>query len=224
MHVKERLRRAAPWLLTSGGGAGGAGTLGWGIWRIRLWRTRLDQLTDAPEYADEQTRGEWTGFTRQWWQSLPWRGMLVGACTILILVLVVRLIAMIPMANPDNPFDRDPQRLFSDRDREWIRDLTGDRCERRRLFGLMRCRHRGEQMDHWYPWAKGGATSRHNIAWLCAKCNNRKTDRVPTIWATRALTRARMRYFPARWRAWARPDGRIDDTNDTIKETDHATA
>jgi len=55
--------------------------------------------------------------------------MLVGACTILILVLVVRLIAMIPMANPDNPFDRDPQRLFSDRDLEWIRDLTGDRCE-----------------------------------------------------------------------------------------------
>ena len=135
-----------------------------------------------------------------------------------LLLLAVWLACRMPMAKPDNPFDRDPRRLFTDSDREWIDSCCQHRCEHRYCFGLLRCRYRAQQLDHWYPYAKGGATSRTNLVDLCAKHNNRKSDHVPTRLQTWMLARARHSYFPVEWRGYCKPDGRVED--DDVRDAD----
>ena len=176
--------RWATWMTgVTGVGAGGlAGAL-----RLDQW---VSELRDAPEYAHETpARPPATGQASPDWD---WR----IPAAIIILLLAVRLIAGLRIRAPRNGFPdgRDPQRLFTDADRTWISRLSGGRCEHR---GLWRCHARtGLQMDHWYPWARGGATVRGNLVYLCARHNRRKTDHRPTVWATMRLRRARRRYAP----------------------------
>ena len=59
------------------------------------------------------------------------------------------------------------------------------------------------QMDHHYPHAKGGATVRTNLVWLCDRHNNRKSDHVPTRLETWML-----------YRAYARIDATTDETEE----------
>lgn len=151
--------------------------------------------------------------------ALAGAGGLAGARLVPILAAAVVLIALLALANlrmpkPDNPFDRDPVRLFSDADRTWIRMAAGGRCEHRRLFGLLRCRGPIEHMDHHYPWSRGGATDRHNLVGLCARHNLRKSDGIPTLLRTWLLYRSRLKYFPARLRGYAWPDGRAHSMRD----------
>ena len=104
-----------------------------------------------------------------------------------------------PVWNPRNGPSgwRDPRRLFTASDRAWIERAAGGRCEHRILFGLLRCPARSNlQLDHWYPHARGGATSRGNLVLLCARHNRAKSARVPTLWETFLLRRARRRYMP----------------------------
>ena len=91
---------------------------------------------------------------------------------------------------------------------------AGGRCEHRRLFGLLRCRGPIEHMDHHYPWSRGGATDRHNLVGLCARHNLRKSDGIPTLLRTWLLYRSRLKYFPARLRGYAWPDGRAHSMRD----------
>lgn len=177
-----------------------------------LLRKADSMMEDSPEYAEKPSLIPKISFP-----GMPAINttLLIWASGILLGSLLVLLILRIPTGRPDNPFDTDPQRLFTDRDREWINSCTQRRCEHRKWFGLARCKYKGEQLDHWYPWSKGGATSRHNLVNLCAKHNRRKSDHVPYWWQTRLLARARMNYFPPRWRAYVRPDG-LTDTADRL--------
>lgn len=177
------------------------------VWLAYRFRRLGELATDSPEYASDQ-------------RLLPaphmpdlssWARPALAALAVLAALLVVRALLRWPMRKPDNPFDRDPRRLFTDSDRAWIDSCCQGRCEHRCLFGLFRCRYKAQQLDHWYPYAKGGATSRRNLVDLCARHNNRKSDHVPTRLQTAMLAHARLKYFPPEWRGYCRPDGLVDD-------------
>ena len=121
-----------------------------------------------------------------------------------------------PHARPDNPFDRDARRLFDDADRAWLEKAVGGRCEYR-MLGLFRCPRKGEQMDHHYPWSKGGATDRHNLVYLCARHNRRKSDHTPTLWGTWLLVPGEAEIPAARVSGYAWPDGRSRENDQTIE-------
>lgn len=196
------------------GGVGASASAGLAAFQ---WRVTRNMRADSPEFAGE-TRSLADMLHLP---SLPeppaWLdGMITPMVCTLGVLLVLWVLARLPMPRPDNPFDRDPRRLFTDADRAWLDHATGGRCEHR-LLGMFRCRRQGEQMDHHYPWAKGGATDRHNLVNLCARHNRRKSDRTPTLWGTWLLYRARLKYLPPALRGYAWPDGR-DHSNDTVKE------
>lgn len=86
---------------------------------------------------------------------------------------------------------RDPRRAFTDRQKRAAGDQCHWRCEGTGLF--TRCNHEGKDLqgDHWYPYARGGATNMQNLVMLCPKCNNRKSDKIPSMFQTKALSRRR---------------------------------
>lgn len=84
---------------------------------------------------------------------------------------------------------RDTQRQFSSSQRARAQQLCNNRCEGGLLF---RCKNTGAlQGDHWFPHARGGATSWQNLVMLCPQCNNKKSDHLPTLLQTRAIQRRR---------------------------------
>lgn len=211
--------RALRWALWALGAVASVGGTIVGALAADAWRRMGPVLTDSPEYASDAKASPPLA-SIHW--SLPHvdLGPFVPLLIALAVVLTVRVLLRWPMARPDNPWERDPKRLFTDADRRWIKELTGNRCEHRWMFGLLRCRRRGAymdghgQMDHHYPHAKGGATVRTNLVWLCDRHNNRKSDKVPTRLETWMLYRARLKYLPARWRAYARIDATTDETEE----------
>lgn len=126
--------------------------------------------------------------------AAEWSGL---AVVVLITIAVWRFSRnRVGKVIPNNK--RDPRRLFSQGDRKWITSnmLWGARCEHRSFFGLKRCRARGAmELDHWWPHARGGATTRDNLALLCTKHNKDKSHHTPTFLATFALNTARKKYM-----------------------------
>ena len=199
-------------------GLGALGLGGLGTWGASVWRGHVVRAADSPEYMTNQTTAPDATIAPAPKQPFSWGAFLSSngmkaVIALLVLAIIIWAVAHWPMKRPNNPFERDERREFSKADRAWIGECADHRCEHRYCFGLLRCGWRegddgkAAQLDHWYPHSKGGATDRHNLVYLCPKHNNRKSAHVPTVWATRALERARLKYFPARWRAYARPDG-----------------
>lgn len=212
--------RALRWTIWAlGGVVSTAGTV-LGALEANRWRLMGPILEDSPEYASDSDAAK-PLFDIHWTMPHIDLGPFVPFLVAVGILLLVRVLLRWPMARPDNPWDRDPQRLFTDADRRWIKELTGNRCEHRSLFGLLRCRRRGAymdehgQMDHHYPHAKGGATVRTNLVWLCDRHNRLKSDKVPTRLETWTLYRARLGYLPAKWRAYARIDAHSNETEAT---------
>lgn len=89
---------------------------------------------------------------------------------------------------------RDPRRAFTDRQKRAAGDQCHWRCEGTGIF--YRCRHEGKDLqgDHWYPYARGGATNMQNLVMLCPKCNNKKSDKIPSMFQTKALGRRRKKH------------------------------
>lgn len=209
--------RALAWalgVLSSLGVTGGA--VGLAVHVRRAGET----AASAPEYVTDQTTPADTGATHAtlpaWvdWTAVRW------AAVILLILVMVRIIARWPMRRPDNHWDRDPRRLFTDADKRWCYGAAGGRCEWRGPFG--RCHNAIREFDHWYPWAKGGATARTNLVGLCRKHNRRKSDKVPTVWATRRLAHARRRYWTG-GDGYLRPTGIApgNEHDDTWMEAPH---
>ena len=218
MSVRRTIRRAweAYRLLRvasyAAGALAGAGGLAGAYWTLLARRLRAGLAEDSPEYAADTAVDPWHAGERAAGLARMLRQIrdASGARLVPILAAAVVLIALLALANlrmpkPDNPFDRDPVRLFSDADRTWIRMAAGGRCEHRRLFGLLRCRGPIEHMDHHY---------RHNLVGLCARHNLRKSDGIPTLLRTWLLYRSRLKYCPARLRGYAWPDGRAHSMRD----------
>lgn len=107
-----------------------------------------------------------------------------------------------------SPEKRDPQRVFTSQQKNAIYSSVGNRCEHRfGPFGIMRCRVRGAKNlngDHWFPHARGGASTTKNCVALCEKHNQKKSAKVPTKAQTLTLSMYRRMYMkkyivPGQW-------------------------
>ena len=133
--------RALRWALWALGAVASVGGTVVGALAADAWRRMGPVLTDSPEYASDAKASPPLA-------SIHWSpphvdlGPFVPFLIALAVVLAVRVLLRWPMARPDNPWERDPRRLFTDADRRWIKELTGNRCEHRWMFGLLRCRRR----------------------------------------------------------------------------------
>lgn len=92
---------------------------------------------------------------------------------------------------------RDPQRLYTNRDRRAGFDRAGGRCEGEWL-PFVRCTRPANAGDHWLPHSKGGATSAANFVALCSIHNRSKSARVPSRFQTARLQFRRRKYMSDR--------------------------
>lgn len=87
---------------------------------------------------------------------------------------------------------RDHSRLFTAQQRRIGLDRCGHRCE----FGLLvRCSRTATHADHFYPWARGGATSIRNLVGACGRHNLIKGARMPSAWQSLAIQARRRAYI-----------------------------
>lgn len=165
-----------------------------------MGHAHFDLLRNSPELVTDDTFDVAEPGLDLVGLDIPW-STVWWVLGVVIAVAVLRALYTWPMPDPGNdwPDGRDPRRLFGDADFAWIRRCAGNRCEHRYFFGLLRCTRsiaHDLQRDHWYPHAEGGATVRGNEVGMCSRCNNRKSDRIPSRFETWALRRARRKYFP----------------------------
>lgn len=118
----------------------------------------------------------------------------VGLAVAFILILIVY--KTVASRHQPSAYHQDPRRDFTKSERKAGFDRANNRCEMAGLFPLTRCRRPAEHGDHHYPWSRGGATNMGNFVAACAPCNLSKSNKIPTAFATRQITRRRKRYFP----------------------------
>jgi hypothetical protein len=91
---------------------------------------------------------------------------------------------------------RDPQRWFDSSQRYLVRSRVG-RCEYGQPFRpWRRCPGRVEQIDHFYPWARGGATAISNAVGACIRHNQGKGGTMPSSATRWLIARRRRDYWP----------------------------
>lgn len=103
---------------------------------------------------------------------------------------------------------RDPWRGFRFATRRVVMERAGGRCEGALFFAWGRCRAAATDVDHVYPWSRGGPTVVGNGQALCRDHNRRKSNVRPPWWYVRALERRRTGYVPGG--AEARVSARLD--------------
>lgn len=148
--------------------------------------------------------GTATSPPRDWIDSLgpvleALRPLLPWAVGILVVLIVLR--APLPGRGPGLLRRRDPWRGFKHDLRRAVLARAAGRCEAAALLVWGRCQHPAAEIDHIYPWSKGGATVLANGQALCAHHNRAKADRTPAWWYVLALERRRRSYpsgVPAR--------------------------
>jgi hypothetical protein len=113
-----------------------------------------------------------------------------------LLALAVVLGAPLPGRGPGWFARRDPWRGFKYEARRVVLARAGGRCEAASFIAWGRCRQIADQVDHIYPWSKGGATVVSNGQALCAQHNRSKASRTPPWWYVLSLERRRRSYFP----------------------------
>lgn len=91
----------------------------------------------------------------------------------------------------------DPQRMFTVAQRTQGFARAGRRCEYDGALWFLRCKTPATHGDHFYPWAKGGASSMVNFVAACARHNLSKGATLPSWFQERRIRRRRRRYFPA---------------------------
>lgn len=108
-------------------------------------------------------------------------------------VMLAVAAAVVVVARARTP-RRDPQRWFDAAQRAHARTRAGGQCEYTR-WGR-RCSHRAEEIDHYVPHARGGATTLTHAVAACREHNQAKGARLLPWWQTKALQRRRRTYFP----------------------------
>jgi len=73
---------------------------------------------------------------------------------------------------------------------------AGNRCEGPLFVAWGRCQGEAEEVDHVYPWSKGGSTVVSNGQALCRRHNRSKSNQTPSWWYVLSLERRRRQYFP----------------------------
>lgn len=114
----------------------------------------------------------------------------------LLVLLAVVLGAPLPGRGPGWFARRDPWRGFKYDVRRVVLSRAGRRCEAAAFLAWGRCPQAADQVDHIYPWSKGGATAVSNGQALCAHHNRSKGNRTPAWWYVLSLERRRRSYVP----------------------------
>lgn len=120
---------------------------------------------------------------------VPW---LIG-----VLVLTVVISAPMPGRGSISARHRDPWRRFKDGARREVMERAANRCESGLFLAWGRCPDTAEEVDHIFPWSKGGATVPSNGQALCKGHNRSKSNMSPPWWYIVRLERRRRSYFPA---------------------------
>lgn len=115
----------------------------------------------------------------------------------LLVVLAVVLGAPLPGRGPGWFARRDPWRGFKYDARRVVLTRASGQCEAAAFIAWGRCRQAADQVDHIYPWSKGGGTVVSNGQALCAHHNRSKATRTPAWWYVLSLERRRRSYFPS---------------------------
>lgn len=115
-------------------------------------------------------------------------------CLSLLAVLVITY--PIPGRGPRLFQRRDPWRLFKGEARRAVMTRAGGRCEGSSFLVWGRCSDDATQVDHVYPWSRGGPTVPTNGQALCRAHNRNKAAMRPPWWYVLSLENRRRGYFP----------------------------
>lgn len=135
----------------------------------------------------------------------------IGWLLIAIIVLLV-LRAPHPLRGPRTR-RRDSQRGYKFALRNDIMESAGYRCESPRFVAWGRCPADATQVDHIYPWSRGGPTTRSNGQALCAEHNREKSATTPPWWYVVSLEHRRRIYYPTGTRVRVQGNPRRRSTN-----------
>ena len=91
---------------------------------------------------------------------------------------------------------RDVWRGFKYAPRQSVLSRAGGRCEGAAFVAWGRCSSPAVQVDHVFPWSRGGPTVVSNGQALCTRHNRSKGATTPPWWYVLSLERRRRRYFP----------------------------
>ncbi|WP_350339695.1 MULTISPECIES: HNH endonuclease [Nocardioides] len=123
------------------------------------------------------------------------RPMLPFLAVVVVLLLVVAL--PLPGRGPRMFQRRDPWRGYRFGSRREVLERAGGRCEGPQLLAWGRCRAEATEVDHVYPWSRGGPTTVSNGQALCRVHNRRKSNLRPPWWYVLSLERRRANYVPS---------------------------
>lgn len=137
-------------------------------------------------------------------EPFDWGGLFIGffagirpVLPLLIAISAVIVVLRFPMPGRGPRFQkRDPWRGFKFEARRKVMDRAGGRCEGTAFLGWGRCSKGAAEIDHVYPWSKGGATIVSNGQALCTHHNRSKSSWSPAWWYIASLERRRRTYFP----------------------------
>lgn len=116
---------------------------------------------------------------------------------IVVPLIVVTVVCSAPLPGRGPGLQgRDPWRTFRFGARRQVFERARGRCEASLILAWGRCRKAAEEIDHVYPWSKGGATVVSNGQALCHRHNRAKGSRTPAWWYLLSLERRRRSYFP----------------------------
>lgn len=114
----------------------------------------------------------------------------------LIFLAVFALTCPIPGRGPRLFQRQDPWRLFKGETRRAVMARADGRCEGSIFLAWGRCPDEATEVDHVYPWSRGGPTVAGNGQALCRGHNRNKAAMRPPWWYLLTLEHRRRRYFP----------------------------
>jgi hypothetical protein len=128
--------------------------------------------------------------------SALWSGLAPHVPLLAVTVAAFLLLAApLPGRGPRMFVGRDPWRSYRFSPRKTVMGRAGGRCEAALLLAWGRCHEVATEVDHVYPWSRGGPTIVSNGQALCRGHNRRKSNLRPPWWYLLALERRRARYF-----------------------------
>lgn len=115
----------------------------------------------------------------------------------LVAIGVFLVVVRFPMLRRGpNSSSRDVWRGFKYAPRRTVLARADDRCEGAALVAWGRCSSPAVEVDHVFPWSRGGPTVVSNGQALCVGHNRSKGAMNPPWWYVLSLERRRRGYFP----------------------------
>jgi hypothetical protein len=157
------------------------------------WRSDVDSTVRQPPSGTSVHNERVTNSVL----SAVWEGLVTQVPLLTVVAVVFVLLASPPPGRgPRKSAGRDPWRGYRLGSRDSVVHRADGRCEAAAFVAWGRCAQAATQVDHVYPWSRGGPTIISNGQALCRDHNRRKSNLRPPWWYVLALERRRRGYFP----------------------------